>query len=77
MFGLPNDEYGEEVKAVVEPDPTVLADADLAEELLVHCRNHLAGFKIPRSIDFEPELPREATGKLRKHLVRERYLPDR
>jgi len=77
VFGLPNDEYGEEVKAVVEPDPTVLADAGLAEELLAHCRNHLAGFKIPRSIDFEPELPREPTGKLRKHLVRERYLPDR
>ena len=74
VFGLPNDEYGEEVKAVVEPDPAIVADAALAAELLDHCRQHLAGFKIPRSIDFEPQLPREPTGKLRKHLIRDRYL---
>ena len=74
VFGLPNDEYGEEVKAVVEPDPAVVADDALAGELLAHCRQHLAGFKIPRSIDFEPQLPREPTGKLRKHLIRDRYL---
>ena len=76
VFGLPNDEYGEEVKAVVEPDPAALADDALIAELLAHCRVHLAGFKIPRSIDFEPQLPREPTGKLRKHLIRERYLAD-
>jgi acyl-CoA synthetase (AMP-forming)/AMP-acid ligase II len=77
VFGLPNDEYGEEVKAVVEPDPAVIADDDLAAELLAHCRTKLAGYKIPRSIHFERELPREPTGKLRKHLIRDRYLPDR
>ena len=76
VFGLPNDEYGEEVKAVVEPDPAALADDALIAELLAHCRTHLAGFKVPRSIDFEPQLPREPTGKLRKHLIREQYLPD-
>ena len=75
VFGLPNDEYGEEVKAVVEPDPAVVADDALAAELLAHCSRHLAGFKVPRSIDFEPQLPREPTGKLRKHLIRDRYLP--
>jgi len=76
VFGLPNDEYGEEVKAVVEPDPAVVADDALAAELFAHCRQHLAGFKVPRSIDFEPQLPREPTGKLRKHLIRDRYLSD-
>jgi acyl-CoA synthetase (AMP-forming)/AMP-acid ligase II len=77
VFGLPNDEYGEEVKAVVEPDPDVTADDTLAAELLAHCRTKLAGYKVPRSIDFELQLPREPTGKLRKHLIRDRYLADR
>ena len=77
VFGLPNDEYGEEVKAVIEPDPAVIADDGLAAELLAHCRTRLAGYKVPRSIDFEQQLPREPTGKLRKHLIRDRYLADR
>ena len=76
VFGLPNDEYGEEVKAVIEPDPAATVDEALVAELLAHCSAHLARFKIPRSIDFEARLPREPTGKLRKHLIRERYLAE-
>jgi acyl-CoA synthetase (AMP-forming)/AMP-acid ligase II len=45
--------------------------------LIAHCRSGLAGYKAPRSIDFEQQLPREPTGKLRKHLIRDRYLTGR
>jgi acyl-CoA synthetase (AMP-forming)/AMP-acid ligase II len=74
VFGIPHDEYGEEVKAVVEPDPAVVADDALAAALIEHCRTQLASFKLPRSIDFDAALPREPTGKLRIHLIRQRYL---
>ena len=49
------------------------AGADLADELLAYCRQHLSALKCPRSIDFEAELPRHPTGKLYKRLLRDRY----
>ena len=55
----------------------MVADDALAAGLLAPCRTKLAGYTVPRSIDFEQRLPREPTGKLRKHLIRDRYLPDR
>jgi long-chain acyl-CoA synthetase len=47
----------------------------LAAELMAYCRQHLAAFKCPRSVDFDPNLPRHPTGKLYKQLVRRRYWP--
>jgi long-chain acyl-CoA synthetase len=73
VFGVANPEYGEEIKAVVQPDPAVIADESLAAELTEHCRTHLAAFKCPRSIDFDSELPREPNGKLMKRVLRDRY----
>ena len=72
-FGIPNEEYGEEVKATVELVPGHAPSQALAEELVSHVRRHLAGYKAPRSIDFEQQLPRTPTGKLMKRLLRDRY----
>ncbi len=73
VVGVPNEDLGEEVKAVVQPvDPTA-AGPELAQELIAFCRAHLAHFKCPRSVDFVDELPRLPTGKLYKRLVRDRY----
>jgi long-chain acyl-CoA synthetase len=77
VFGVPNEDLGEEVKAVVQPMPDVRATAPLAEELIAFCRQHLAHIKCPRSIDFEDELPRLPTGKLYKRLLRDRYWGER
>lgn len=73
VFGIPNDEFGEEVKAVVQPLNMSDAHEDLAEELLAFCRQHLSHVKCPRSIDFMAELPRHPTGKLYKRLLRDPY----
>ena len=73
VFGVPNEDFGEEVKAVVQPRDMAEADAALAEELIAYCKQHLAAIKCPRSIDFEAELPRHPTGKLYKRLLRDRY----
>ncbi len=75
VFGVPNAEFGEEVKAVVQPLPGIVPDAALAQELLDFCRANLAHYKCPRSVDFDPELPRHPTGKLYKRLIRDRYWP--
>jgi long-chain acyl-CoA synthetase len=76
VIGIPNVDLGEEVKAVVQPMPEVEAGPELERELLTFCREHLAHFKCPRSIDFEAELPRLPTGKLYKRLLRDRYWGD-
>ena len=73
VFGVPNDEMGEEVKAVVQPCDIGEAGPELEEELQAFCRQYLARYKCPRSIDFSPELPRAPTGKLYKRLLREKY----
>jgi long-chain acyl-CoA synthetase len=73
VLGVPNDDLGEEVKAVVQPMPGVAADAALERELIAFCREHLAHFKCPRTVDFVDELPRLPTGKLYKRLLREKY----
>jgi len=73
VFGIPNEEFGEEVKASVELCPGFEASPRLAEELITHCRKHLAGYKTPKSVDFETSLPRHPTGKLYKRLLREPY----
>jgi long-chain acyl-CoA synthetase len=73
VFGVPNDEFGEEVKAAVELVEGVEPDEQLTEDLINHCREHLAGFKVPRSVDYEEKLPRHPTGKLLKRLLRDKY----
>jgi long-chain acyl-CoA synthetase len=76
VFGVPNEEMGEEVKAVVQPAPGVRADDALAAELTAYARARIAHYKVPRSIDFIDELPRSPTGKLYKRLLRDRYWGD-
>ena len=76
VFGIPNDEFGEEVKAAVELEPGHEASPALVAELLGHCRANLAGYKVPRSIDFEAALPRHPTGKLYKRVLRDAYWQD-
>ena len=73
VIGVPNADFGEEVKAVVQPVDMTDAGPDLERELIDYCRTHLADVKCPRSVDFEAELPRHPTGKLYKRLVRDRY----
>ena len=73
VIGVPNEEFGEEVKAVVQPADGATAGPELVQRLLAYSREHLAGYKVPRSIDFEAELPRLPTGKLYKRLLRDRY----
>lgn len=73
VFGVPNPDLGEEVKAVVQPMHDVAPGTDLAEELIAFCAQSLSRQKVPRSIDFEAELPRLPTGKLYKRLLRDRY----
>jgi acyl-CoA synthetase (AMP-forming)/AMP-acid ligase II len=75
VFGVPNEEMGEEVKAVVQPHDMALAGKMLESELILFCRKHLSSIKCPRSIDFEVELPRTPTGKLVKRHLRDRYWP--
>jgi long-chain acyl-CoA synthetase len=73
VFGAPNEEMGEEVKAVVQLVSGFAPGAEVEAELIAYCRDHLAHHKCPRSIDFEDELPRLPTGKLYKGPLRERY----
>jgi len=73
VFGVPNADLGEEVKAVVQPMPGVTPGPALAEELIAFCGQSLSRQKVPRSVDFEKELPRLPTGKLYKRLLRDRY----
>ncbi|GLQ08007.1 AMP-binding protein [Sneathiella chinensis] len=73
VFGIPNEDFGEEVKAVVQPMNMDDAGEALAEELSRFCRDHISHVKCPRSIDFSPELPRHPTGKLYKRLLRDKY----
>lgn len=73
VIGVPNEEFGEEVKAVVQPMAGIDGTQELAEELLAFCQSQLAKIKCPRSVDFDPALPRHPTGKLYKRLLRDRY----
>lgn len=76
VFGVPDEVFGEQVKAVVQP-VDMPADEEAAKqlesELLAYCREHLADVKCPRSVDFRPELPRHPTGKLYKRLLKDEY----
>ncbi|MDZ7881441.1 MAG: acyl-CoA synthetase [Mycobacterium sp.] len=73
VFGVPHPEFGEEVKAAVQLIENFTPTDDLAEELIAFCREHLAKFKCPRTVDFLEALPRTPAGKLRKSELRDQY----
>lgn len=73
VLGVPHEEFGEEVKAVVQLIPGQVGSELLAQELIAHCRARLSPIKCPRSIDFHDQLPRSATGKLYKRKLRDTY----
>jgi long-chain acyl-CoA synthetase len=77
VFGVPNEDLGEEVKAAIQLMPGVAPEPEIAQELIAFCAARLSRQKCPRSIDFEAELPRLPTGKLYKRLLRDRYWKDR
>ena len=73
VFGVPNEDLGEEVKAVVQAMPGVVADSAFEQALITFCRQHLAPMKCPRSVDFIDQMPRLPTGKLYKKPLRDKY----
>jgi long-chain acyl-CoA synthetase len=73
VFGIPDDDWGEQVKAVVEPADGVAAGPALVDELVAFCRERLAKYKCPKSIDFITEMPRDPNGKLYKRKLRDPY----
>ena len=74
VIGVPNPDFGEEVKAVVIRTESPKSDADLERELIDYCLERIAKFKCPRSVDFVAELPRTPTGKLQKKALRAAYV---
>jgi long-chain acyl-CoA synthetase len=76
VFGVPNEDFGEEVKAVVEPVSMADAGPDLERELIAYCKERLADVKCPRTIDFRDQLPRHPTGKLYKRILKDEYWAD-
>lgn len=74
VIGVPDDDWGESVKAVVVVKEGQTADE---EEFISYCREHLAGFKVPRSVDFSDELPKTDTGKILKKIIKAPYWKDR
>ena len=73
VFGIPNEDFGEEVKAVVQPMNLNQSGAALESELIEFCKQNLSIIKAPRTIDFMDQLPRQETGKLYKRLLRDPY----
>lgn len=77
VFGVPNEDFGEEVKAVVQLAEGIPGSEEdqkrIEQDLMAYCRQHLAAYKVPRSVDFTAELPRLPTGKLYKRILRDKY----
>jgi long-chain acyl-CoA synthetase len=73
VVGVAHPEWGEEVRAVVQLEPGAVAEDRTAEELIAHCKQGLAGYQVPRRIDFAESLPRTETGKLARRTLRDSY----
>ena len=73
VVGIPNEEWGEEVRAVVQLVDGIAEKEATAATILDHCRAHLSGYQVPRGIDFDTSLPRTETGKLARRTIRARY----
>ena len=73
VFGVPNEEFGQEVKAVVQPRDASETGADFAQELIAWCKGRLSGIKCPKTIDFAQSLPRLENGKLYKREIVQQY----
>jgi long-chain acyl-CoA synthetase len=73
VFGIPDDDWGEAVNAVVEPASGIEPSPELAAELLAHCEGRLARYKLPRRVDFVEAMPRDPNGKLYKRTLRDPY----
>jgi long-chain acyl-CoA synthetase len=73
VFGIPNEDWGEEIKAVIEPIAGEVAGDALKQDVLAFCRDKLAKFKMPKTIDFTNEMPRDPNGKLYKRKLRDPY----
>jgi long-chain acyl-CoA synthetase len=74
VFGVPDDEYGERLMGVVQPEAGHMLDA---EELIRRLKQRLSGFKVPRTIEIRAELPRDDNGKIAKRRLREPYWAQR
>jgi acyl-CoA synthetase (AMP-forming)/AMP-acid ligase II len=77
VFGIPDAEMGEQVKAVVQLARGQVAGPELEATLIAYCKAQLSSVKCPRSVDFLDEMPRTPTGKLMKRLLRDRYWPQK
>ena len=75
VFGVPDEEFGEAVKAAIELAPGYSASEALAESIISYCRTKLSAIKCPRSVEFEAKLPRLPNGKLYKRELKARYWP--
>jgi long-chain acyl-CoA synthetase len=73
VIGVPDEEFGESVKALVQVQEGVAESAELAAAIIARCREMLAGYKAPRSVDFVASIPRTGTGKIHKKPLRAPY----
>jgi long-chain acyl-CoA synthetase len=73
VLGIPDPDFGEQVKGIVQPVSMADAGPELEAELIAYCRSNLASYKCPRSIDFDAQLPRSDAGKLYKRRLKDRY----
>ncbi|HVY89353.1 MAG TPA: hypothetical protein VG942_10825 [Hyphomonadaceae bacterium] len=71
--GIPNEEWGEEVRAVVSLHDGHRATPDLAQDIIAFARPQLAAYKLPRGVDFLSDIPRSEAGKVQRKTIRDRY----
>ena len=73
VFGIPNDDWGEQVHAIIELSADHTQSTETTDSILSHAREHLGGYKIPKAIDYIATMPRDPNGKLKKRLLRDPF----